>query len=159
MKKVLFISSTGGHLDELLQLKSLFNDYDYHIITEKQKSNLSLRDKYPHRVNFLLYGSYTTLGNRIVYPFRLIYNTFKSLFLYFKIKPQYIVTTGAHTAGPMCIIGHLFGSKIIYIETFANSMTKSKTGRIVYKFADLFIVQWESMLKLYPKAKYGGWIF
>ena len=159
MKKVLFISSTGGHLDELLQLKSLFNDYDYHIITEKQKSNLSLRDKYPHRVNFLLYGSYTTLGNRIVYPIRLIYNSFKSLFLYFKIKPQYIVTTGAHTAGPMCIIGHLFGSKIIYIETFANSMTKSKTGRIVYKFADLFIVQWESMLKLYPKAKYGGWIF
>ena len=159
MKKVLFISSTGGHLDELLQLKSMFNDYDYHIITEKQKSNLSLKDKYPNRVNFLLYGSYTTLFNRTVYPFRLIYNTFKSLFLFLKIRPKYIITTGAHTAGPMCLIGHIFGSKIIYIETFANSMTKSKTGRIVYKFADLFIVQWESMLKLYPNAKYGGWIF
>ena len=159
MKKVLFISSTGGHLDELLQLKSMFNDYDYHIITEKQKSNLSLKDKYPNRVNFLLYGSYTTLLNKIIYPFRLLYNSFKSLILYFKIKPQYIITTGAHTAGPMCLIGHLFGSKIIYIETFANSKTKSKTGRIVYKFADLFIVQWESMLELYPNAKYGGWIF
>lgn len=159
MKKVLFISSTGGHLDELLQLKALFNEYDYHIITEKQKSNLSLKEKYPHRVNFLLYGSYTTLINRIIYPFRLIYNSFKSLILYFKIKPKYIITTGAHTAGPMCLIGHIFGSKIIYIETFANSMTKSKTGRIIYKFADLFIVQWESMLELYPNAKYGGWIF
>ena len=159
MKKVLFISSTGGHLDELLQLKSMFNDYDYHIITEKQKSNLSLKDKYPNRVNFLLYGSYTTLLNKLIYPFRLLYNSFKSLILYFKIKPKYIVTTGAHTAGPMCLIGHLFGSKIIYIETFANSKTKSKTGSIVYKFADLFIVQWESMLDLYPNAKYGGWIF
>ena len=159
MKKVLFISSTGGHFDELMQLKSMFSKYDYHIITEKTKSNLSLLEKYPNRVNFLLYGSYTTLGNRIIYPFRLIYNTFKSFFLYLKIRPKYIVTTGAHTAGPMCLIGHLFGSKIIYIETFANSITKSKTGRIVYKFADLFIVQWESMLKLYPKAKYGGWIF
>lgn len=159
MKKVLFISSTGGHFDELMQLKSMFNKYDYHIITEKTKSNLSLLEKYPNRVNFLLYGSYTTLGNRIIYPFRLIYNTFKSFFLYLKIRPKYIVTTGAHTAGPMCLIGHLFGSKIIYIETFANSITKSKTGRIVYKFADLFIVQWESMLKLYPKAEYGGWIF
>ena len=159
MKKVLFISSTGGHLDELLQLKSLFNDYDYYIITEKQKSNLSLRDKYPNRVSFLLYGSYTTLGNSIIYPFKLIFNSFKSLILYFKIKPQYIVSTGAHTAGPMCLIGHIFGSKIIYIETFANSVTKSKTGRLVYKFADLFIVQWESMFELYPKAKYGGWIF
>ena len=159
MRKVLFISSTGGHFDELMQLKSMFNKYDYHIITEKTKSNLSLLEKYPNRVNFLLYGSYTTLGNRIIYPFRLIYNTFKSFFLYLKIRPKYIVTTGAHTAGPMCLIGHLFGSKIIYIETFANSITKSKTGRIVYKFADLFIVQWESMLKLYPKAEYGGWIF
>ena len=159
MKKVLFISSTGGHFDELMQLKSMFSKYDYHIITEKTKSNLSLLGKYPNRVNFLLYGSYTTLGNRIIYPFRLIYNTFKSFFLYLKIRPKYIVTTGAHTAGPMCLIGHLFGSKIIYIETFANSITKSKTGRIVYKFADLFIVQWESMLKLYPKAEYGGWIF
>lgn len=159
MKKVLFISSTGGHLDELLQLKKMFNDYDFHIITEKLKSNYSLRDKYPGRVNYLLYGSYTTLKNRIIYPFKLIYNTFKSFFLYWKIRPKYIITTGAHTAGPMCLIGHIFGSKIIYIETFANSITKSKTGRLVYKFADLFIVQWESMLSLYPKAKYGGWIF
>lgn len=159
MKKVLFISSTGGHLDELMQLKSMFDCYDYHIITEKEKSNLSLKDKFPNRVNFLLYGSYSNLKNRIIYPFKLIYNSFKSLILYIKIRPQYIISTGAHTAGPMCLIGHIFGSKIIYIETFANSMTKSKTGRIVYKFADLFIVQWESMLKLYPNATYGGWIF
>ena len=159
MKKVLFIASTGGHLEELLQLKSMFNKYDYYIITEKTKSNLSLVDKYPNRVSFLLYGSYTTFLNKIIYPFKLIFNTFKSLFLFFKIKPKYIVSTGAHTAGPMCLIGHIFGSKIIYIETFANSKTKSKTGSIVYKFADLFIVQWESMLKLYPKAEYGGWIF
>ena len=41
MKKVLFISSTGGHLNELMQLKPLFSKYDYHIITEKDKANLS----------------------------------------------------------------------------------------------------------------------
>ena len=33
MKKVLFIASTGGHLSELMQLKPLFESYDYHIIT------------------------------------------------------------------------------------------------------------------------------
>ena len=159
MKRVLFIASTGGHLDELMQLKDMFNDYDYHIITEKTKSTLSLRDKYPNRVNYLLYGTYTTFFKRIAYPFRLICNTFKSLFLYFKIKPQYIVTTGTHTAGPMCLIGHIFGSKVIYIETFANSLTKSNTGRLVYKFADFFVIQWESLQELYPNATYGGWIF
>ena len=159
MKKVMFISSTGGHLDELLQLKSMFDNYDYHIVTEKTKSNLSLKDKFPKRVSYLVYGTYTTKLNKLIYPFKLIYNTIKSFFLYLKIRPKYIISTGAHTAGPMCLIGHIFGSKIIYIETFANSKSKSRTGSLVYKFADLFIVQWESMLELYPNAIYGGWIF
>lgn len=158
-KRVLFIASTGGHLEELMQLKGMFDDYDYHIITERTKSNLGLMKKYPERVNYLVYGSYTTLGRKLVYPFKLFYNTLKSFLLYLKIRPKYIISTGAHTSGPMLLIGHIFGSKIIYIETFANSTTKSRTGSIVYKFADLFIVQWESMLKVYPKAVYGGWIF
>ena len=140
MKKVLFISSTGGHLDELMQLKEIFNKYDYHIITEKTKSNLSLKDKYKGRVNYLWYGSYTTLVGKLTYPFKLLFNTLKSFFLFIKIRPKYVVTTGAHTAGPMCLIAHIFKSKIIYIETFANSTTRSKTGNIVYKFADFLLI-------------------
>ena len=46
MKKVMFIASTGGHLDELLQLKEMFNKYDYHIVTEKDKTTEKLKDKY-----------------------------------------------------------------------------------------------------------------
>lgn len=159
MKKVLFISSTGGHLEELTQLKDMFKRYDYYIVTEKTKSNLKMREKYPKRVSFLVYGSYTTLFKKITYPFKFLINSFLSLFIFIKVRPKYIVSTGAHTAGPMCCIGKIFGSKIIFIETFANSKTKSRTGRLVYKFADLFIVQWEEMLELYPNAVYGGWIF
>ena len=155
-KKVMFISSTGGHLDELMQLKSMFEKYEYHIVTENTKSNLNLKNKYPKKVSYLVYG---TKEQPLIYPFKLLFNCFKSLFIYIKFRPKYIVTTGAHTAGPMCCLGKIFGSKIIYIETFANSKTKSVTGSLVYKFADLFIVQWEDMLKLYPKATYGGWIF
>ena len=158
-KKVMFISSTGGHLEELTQLKEMFSNYDYHIVTEKTKSNLSLKKKYPNRVSFLTYGTYTTLSKKITYPFKLLLNCFKSLFIYIKFRPKYIVSTGAHTAGPMCLLGKMLGSKIIFIERFANSKTKSKTGTLVYKFADLFIVQWEEMLELYPNAVYGGWIF
>ena len=155
-KKVLFISSTGGHLDELMQLKPMFEKYDYHIVTEKTKSNLNLKNKFPKKVSFLVYG---TKDYMLTYPFKLLFNCFKSLFIYIKIRPKYIISTGAHTAGPMCCLGKIFGSKIIYIETFANSKTKSATGSIVYKFADLFIVQWEDMLELYPKGVYGGWIY
>ena len=155
-KKIMFISSTGGHFNEMSQLKELTKKYDYYIVTEKTSDKMYLKEKYPHKVSFLVYG---TKDHFLVYPFKLFYNCFKSLFIYIKVRPTVILTTGAHTAGPMCCIGKILGSKIIFIETMANISTKTITGRLIYKFADLFIVQWESMLKLYPKATYGGWIF
>ena len=156
MKKLLFISSTGGHLSEMMQLKKMFKHYDYNIITEKTKSNISLKNKYKDRINFLVYG---TKDHMLTYPFKLLYNCFKSLYLYLKIHPDYIITTGAHTAGPMCLIGKIFGSKIIYIETFANINTKTITGRLLYPVADRFIVQWPSMKKVYRNSIDGGWIY
>ena len=155
-KRVLFISSTGGHLSELLKLKKCFKNKDYYIITEKTKSNLNLKKTYKKRVHFLVYG---TKHYPFTYIFKGIYNIFKTIVLYFKIHPDYIITTGAHTAGPMCILGRLFGSRIIFIETFANIESKTLTGKLVYKFANIFVVQWNTMLKLYPKAVCWGWIF
>lgn len=154
MKKVMFISSGGGHLTELLKLESLFNKYNYHIVTEKTKSTISLKQQY--KVSYLIYG---TKDHRFTYPFKLLLNCFISLFLFIKYRPKYIITTGAHTAGPMCCIGKIFRSKIIYIETFANINRKTATGKLIYHFADKFIVQHKSMLKVYPKAEYWGWIF
>ena len=103
MKRVLFISSTGGHLNELLQLSPLFEKYDSYLITEKTKSTKNLKYKYKN-VNYLVYG---TRKNLFTYFFKFIYNIFKSLVLYIKIRPKAIVTTGTHTAVPMCYIGKL----------------------------------------------------
>ena len=155
-KKVLFISSTGGHLTELLQLKPLFSKYDYHIITEKDKTNKDLKNKYKERISYLPYG---TRSHFFKYIFIYLFLILKTIYLYFKIRPKVIITTGTHTAGPMCCLGKIFGSKVIYIETFANRNKKTATGKLIYPIADLFIVQWEEMLKLYPKAIYGGAIF
>ncbi len=152
----MFISSTGGHLNEMMQLKKMFDRYDYYIVTEKTKSNLWLAKKYKDRVDFLTYG---TKDHMLTYPFKLLYNCFKSIYIYIKVHPDYIITTGVHTAGPMCCIGKILGSKIIYIESFANISTKTATGRLLYPIADKFIVQWDNMKKIYPKATYGGWIF
>jgi UDP-N-acetylglucosamine:LPS N-acetylglucosamine transferase len=155
-KRIIFISSTGGHLKELLQLKDMFSKYDSWLITEKTKSNMYLKEEYKDRVHFLIYG---TKYHMISYPFKLIANCFISLYYYLKFSPDYIITTGVHTAGPMCCIAKIFGSKVIYIETFANMVTKTSTGRLLYPISDKFIVQWESMKKIYPKADFGGWIF
>ena len=156
MKRVMFISSMGGHLNELLMLKSLFNKYDYHIVTEKNRTTKYLKDEYNKKISYLVYGTKKLL---IIYPFILLINSIISLILFIKYRPKYIITTGTHTAGTMCCIGKIFGSKIIYIETFASINKGSQTGKLIYKFADFFVVQWESMLRVYPKATYGGWIF
>lgn len=148
-RRVLFVASTGGHLNELMQLQSMFDKYDFNLITEKTKSNLWLKDKYKNKVYFLTYG---TKDHMLSYPFKLLWNCIKSVYLFFKIHPDYIVTTGVHTAGPICLISKFFGTKIIFIETFANISTKTVTGKLLYPVSDLFIVQWQSMLKEYPNA-------
>lgn len=155
-KKVLFISSTGGHLKELLQLKKLFNKYDSYLITEKTDSTKKLKNEYKEKMGYMVFG---TKDHMLTYPFKLLANCFISLYYFIKIRPKYIVTTGTHTAGPICYLGKIFGSKVIYIETMANISKKTITGKLIYPIADLFIVQWKSMLKLYPNAVYGGFIF
>ena len=155
MKKVMFISSGGGHLEELLQLKPLFDHYDYSLISEKTDTTLFLKRKY-RNVSYLIYG---TKDHLLPYLFIFPLNIILSFFLFLRYRPDYVVTTGTHTAVPMCFIAHLFSRKVIFIETLANISTPTKAGSMVYKIADLFIVQWEEMLKVYPKAEYWGNIF
>ena len=153
-KKVLFISSTGGHLNELLQLKSLFSNYDYLLVTEKDKSTISLKDKY--NVKYLVYG---TRKNLFSYFFKFIFNFIKSFIIFIKFKPDVIITTGAHTCVAMIFIAKLFKKKSIYIETMANRKTKTMSGKIVEKWVTYFVVQWEDMKNLYEDSVYGGLIY
>ncbi len=154
MKRVMFISSVGGHLTQLLELKSIFKDYNYVLVTEKTEVTKDMKKKY--NMNYLLYGSREYL---LSYIFKFSFNVLKSFYLFFKYRPNVIVTTGAHTAVPMCYIGRLFGKKIIFIESYAKRTSPTLSGRLVYPIATTFVVQWETMLEFYPKAKYWGGIY
>ena len=147
MKKVLFISSTGGHLRELMKLEPLFDMYDYSIITEKDTTTENLKDRYK-----IYYLPYSTRSKIIIYLFKYTFVIFKSILLFIKINPDVIVSTGTHTTVPICLLGKIFNKKIVYIETYANITRKTLTGRIIYPISDLFIVQWREMKELYPKA-------
>lgn len=153
-KKILLISSIGGHLTQLLQLESLFKNYRYHIVTEKSAITKDLMDKYP--ISLLLYGA---RNYPIRYLFKFPYNIIKSLCIFAKYRPDIVITTGAHTAVPMCYIAKLFGKKVVFIESFSKSTSPTLSGRLVYPISDLFIVQWESMKAIYPNAVYGGSIY
>lgn len=70
-----------------------------------------------------------------------------------------IISSGAAVAVPFCYIGKLMGAKIIYIEVFDRIDRPTVTGKLVYPIADEFIVQWDEMKKVYPKAKNLGSIY
>jgi UDP-N-acetylglucosamine:LPS N-acetylglucosamine transferase len=148
MKKVLFVASTGGHLFELLELKSIFEKYDYHIVTERTDMTKTLKEAYKNRISYLLF-----IGNRnYSFIFKFFCNCMLSLYLYIKTRPAYIVTTGSNTAIPLCYIGKFFRSKIIFIETRSDYIPNALTPKIVYPIADLFVIQNKNLFQAYPNA-------
>ena len=76
-----------------------------------------------------------------------------------KEKPDLIISSGAAVAVPFFWLGKLFGAKTIYVEVFDRIDKPTVTGKMVYPVTDEFIVEWEEMKKVYPKAKNLGSIF
>jgi len=74
-------------------------------------------------------------------------------------RPHAIVTTGSHTAIPFCFLGKIFGCKIIFILSFCRIDSRAAAASIVYPISDLFFVQWQQMLKLYPRGNFVGPLF
>lgn len=156
MKRVAFISSTGGHLNELLQLKELFPYYQTTIITEGGPSTKHLKTAYPNQVHTLIFGS---KEHPFSYFFKFTANAFISLYYVLRFRPQVVVSTGTHTAVPFCYWAKLFRAKLIYIETFANVHKGNVAGKLLYPIADHYLIQWESLKEVYPKAEYAGRIY
>jgi beta-1,4-N-acetylglucosaminyltransferase len=150
MAKICLISSSGGHFAQLKQLLPIINKFDPLFIVEKNASTLSNSSNYK-----TLYLLQQERKNTWFY-FIFITNIILSFIYILKERPKIIISTGAGAVVPFCLIGKLFGAKIIFIESFAKITTPTMTGKILYKFADQFYVQWESMLSHYPKAIYKG---
>lgn len=86
------------------------------------------------------------------YPAKLLYIAFVAWRVLRKEKPDTIVSTGAMATLPIMVVGKLMGKKVVFIEALARVRSASLTGKLVYPFADLFIVRWPEMLKVYPRA-------
>lgn len=89
----------------------------------------------------------------------LILNSIRAFTIIPKEKPDLIISSGAAPAIPFFYIGKLLGVKTIYIEVFDRINTPTLSGKLCYPVADRFIVEWEEMKKIYPKAINLGSIF
>lgn len=151
-KKVCFAASSGGHYEQILMLKPLMEKYDSFILTEKTSyvsEQKGIRTYYVIQTNRKERSTF----------FKMVCNTVMSLRIFFRERPDVIICTGVLAMIPMCLICKLFGRKLVFIESFAKVTSATETGRFLYRFADRFYVQWESMLEIYPKAIYLGGIY
>ena len=151
-EKICFTSSSGGHLEEISRLKDIAEKYEHFLLTEKSSFSQNSFGKKKYYVP-------QTNRREILFIFKFIYILINSLIILIKEKPTIIISPGSLATLPICILGKLLKKKIIYIESFARCDKPSLTGKLMYKHADLFIVQWKEMLEFYPNAIYGGGIF
>lgn len=150
--KICFAASSGGHFEQLMMLKPLMNKYDSFVVTEKTGYSSNVE-------GFTNYRLMQVNRKELSMPFRLIINGFKSVYILIKEKPDVIITTGVLAMIPLCLLAKFCGKKLIYIESFAKINSPTLTGKLLYKYADRFYVQWESMKKFYPDAIYLGGIY
>lgn len=151
-KKLCFAASSGGHFEQILMLKPLMEKYDSFLLTEKTTYKTEVKGEkmyFLHQVN----------RKELLFPVEMIGNSLRSLFIFIKERPDAIITTGVLAMIPMCLLAKLFGKKLIYIESFAKVTSPTETGKLMYRFADQFYVQWPQMKKIYPKAIYLGGIY
>lgn len=150
--KICFAASSGGHYEQLMMLKPLMGKYRSFILTERtdyQMREPEIKTYYVDQVN----------RREKAFMLKMLRNVFRSLRLFLREKPDIVITTGVMAVIPICLIAKMAGKKLIYIESFAKVTSPTETGKLLYRFADQFYVQWESMLECYPDAVYLGGIY
>ncbi len=150
--KICFTASSGGHLEEIARLKDIILENESFLITEKSEfQELQLCQKVYHvaQIN----------RKEILFLLKFSILFFISFVILLREKPDYIISTGALATYPICLLGKFMKKRIIYVESFARVDGPSLTGKLMYKIADLFIVQWKEMLDFFPNAVYDGGIF
>ena len=135
-----------------MMLRPLMDKYESFIVTEKTNYLVSNND-----YKFYYLKQVNRHEFRLIYY--MIYNILITMKIFLKEKPDIIISTGALATIPMCIVAKLFRKKIVFIESFAKVNSPTLTGKLLYKFADKFFVQWESMKEFYSNTIYKGGIY
>jgi beta-1,4-N-acetylglucosaminyltransferase len=138
---IMVIASGGGHLREVKIALQGVDNAGFVFVTNPLPHLLEtadiqlkfIRDPHKSKINYLV-------------------NFFQSLKLLFQYKPKIIVTTGAGIAIFIFILGKIMGARTIFIESGSRILYPSRTGSLLYYFADHFIIQSAMLAPYYPRA-------
>jgi hypothetical protein len=91
-------------------------------------------------------------------PLKILKVAVKALGIVMKHRPNVLITTGSLPLAIVAIWVRMFGGKVVWIDSIANMRRFSMSGRLVYRFADLFITQWDDVASRMSRARYFGQI-
>lgn len=149
MTKICYACSSGGHLNQLLQIVGKIKTEDKFFITiDRKDSNSKLK-------NYRKY--YVRDTDKKI--FQTLINAYESFKIIKKERPDIVITNGGGSALFSSYFAKIFGAKIIFIESFARIKEPSTFGRMIYPFADITFIQWKELKKFYKKAVYAGPVF
>ncbi|BAB73986.1 PssD/Cps14F family polysaccharide biosynthesis glycosyltransferase [Nostoc sp. PCC 7120 = FACHB-418] len=142
--KVLLICSSGGHFKGLQQLQPFWENHERVWVTFKTATTQAALTEEK------VYWAYSPTNRNLP-------NLFRNLLLAFQVisktKPDLILSTGAGVAVPFLILGKLFGSQTVFVESVTRIITLSLSARLVLPFLSVLYVQWPQLQTLYPQAE------
>lgn len=145
--KICVVSSCGGHLTEVRTLQPVYQRYEHFYVLN---DHLLLPEDMSGKTYFIRHSERDWL---------FIVNLWEAWRILRTERPRLILSTGAGPVIPFALIGKLLGIPTVFIETFARLRRPSLTGRIMYRLADRFFYQWQSLGASFPKGVWGGPLF
>jgi len=147
MTKIALITSRGGHLFQLYQLKPWWQKFPHFWVTATGQDVDSLLKN-----EKVYYGHFPEQRHLI----NAVKNLILAIKILFKEKPQVLVSCGAGIAPPFFLIGKIFGLKLIYLEPIDFIAYPTLTGRLLYRLVDLFLIQDPKQKKFFPESHFWG---
>lgn len=157
--RLLIVLGSGGHTKEMIRLVDLLGPQHTYAYLHCADDRLSLQKiKYPGPVYGVIRPRMKVMPLPVIVA-RTVVAGLQSLWAMIRFRPRAIISTGPGVAVPACVLAKVLGVRVIYIETGSRVFALSSSGRILYRFADLFFVQWPELLPQYPRAMYKGRLF
>lgn len=145
--KILIACSSGGHLAQALALRSFWQDHDRLWVTAPTSdARAKLADE---KVVEAYHPTVRNVPN-------LIRNTGLARRVMREYQPDLVLSTGAAIAVPFFMLARRHGARTVFLEAVDRIEKPSMTGRLVYPFADEFLVQWEPIARALPESRHVG---
>lgn len=135
MKRILAISSSGGHWEQLMLLRDSFSTHE--VVYVNTLKGLAERNN--------IDDAYVIPDCNRNTPRKSLSSALQIFRIILKHQPHVVISTGAAPGIIAIFIGRFFGARTIWIDSVANSEKLSLSGKLAGYVAHLQLTQWEHL--------------